>query len=138
MPSQTFIRAIMRSLFVLWAAAVAYASLKAPSLNPPSFFLDFKNSDKLVHFIMYFGFCFWLFYSNLGWSRKRRYIISLLISVLYGIAMEIMQEIMAIGRSMDIWDAAANTVGAACFLLASPQFDRILGRLFPGAFSASV
>lgn len=129
----------MRWLFycltAIWAAAVTYASLKAPSHNPPPFFLDFDNSDKLVHFTMYFGLCFWIFYSTIGHGREHRYAVSLLVSVAYGIVMEVLQEFMAIGRSMDVWDALANSVGAACFLLLSVPFDKIMSRVFPRLFA---
>lgn len=129
----------MRWLFycltAIWAAVVTYASLKAPSINPPPFFLDFENSDKLVHFTMYFGLCFWIFYSTIECRRKHRYAVSLLASVAYGIVMEVTQEYMAIGRSMDVWDALANATGATSFLLLSVPFDKIMSRVFPRLFA---
>lgn len=136
--SKTSIRKLLYCLSAIWVFAVTYASLKAPSHNPPPFFLDFKNSDKLVHFTMYFGMCFWIFYSTIDLERKRRYVVSLLVSISYGILMEIMQKLMAIGRSMDVWDALANSVGVVSFLLLSAQFDRIVMRIFPRLFAGEI
>ncbi len=115
---------------IIWAAAVTYASLKAPSMKPPPFFLDFPNSDKLIHFCMYFGMAFWLFYSLINVRLRYRYLVAFTISVMYGIFMEIMQDVMAIGRSMDVWDVVANTTGAAIFLLASAYIDIFLVKIF--------
>lgn len=115
---------------IIWVAAVTYASLKAPSMKPPPFFLDFPNSDKLIHFCMYFGMAFWLFYSLISVRSRYRYLVAFTLSVVYGIFMEIMQDVMAIGRSMDVWDAVANATGAAIFLLASAYIDVFLVKIF--------
>ncbi len=132
------IRWVIYCLSAIWIFAVTYASLKAPSHNPPPFFLIFKNSDKLVHFTMYFGMCFWIFYSTIDSERKRRYVVSLMASICYGIVMEILQKLTAMGRSMDVWDALANSLGALSFLLLSAQFDRIVLRLFPRLFAGGI
>jgi len=62
-----------------------------------------ENSDKLVHFVMYF-FVAWSF-RNL---EIKRYI---LFSIMYGIFLECIQHFLPY-RSFSIFDIFANTLGA--------------------------
>ena len=71
----------------------------------------FEGADKVIHFLMYFGFSL-LF----CWSVKTElnyYRLFLIIpgTIGWGIFMEIMQYNMHIGRSFDVYDILANSMG---------------------------
>lgn len=76
-------------------------------------FLAFSHSDKLIHFLLFF-----ILTCLLRWSyvflRKYRYF---LIPVVIGVSIEFLQHFMTVGRTFDIWDVVANTLGTATAFL---------------------
>jgi len=112
-------------LFVFYAACVLTLSLLPPS-DLPKVSL-FPEADKVIHFLMYFLF------SGIGcWTlrtdvSKRNYYLIALISIGWGILMEILQLTMHDGRSFSIFDILANIAGVTCgiltyrFLISLPQ-----------------
>lgn len=108
-------------IFVLYLFAIAYASLSPPEGIPQLFY--FPHIDKVVHFIMYFGF------SLLGlWTLDKSKIVEgkvigrnnqlwlylkvLLMAIMMGFAIEIFQRLMPFGRMYSLYDMYANTTGA--------------------------
>lgn len=75
----------------------------------------FKGLDKLVHLLLFFVFTWLFFYS--GFSKKKYKI--WLLPLLTGILIELTQELTGWGRTFDLLDIMANTVGimTAYFLL---------------------
>lgn len=84
-------------------------------------FLAFKNSDKIVHFIMFFILTGLLIIAY----QSLKKIGFITIPIIMGIVIEILQHTMGGGRTFDIWDIAANTLGtiAAFFLLTKLTFN---------------
>ncbi len=76
--------------------------------------------DKFVHFIMYFTLQYlWLKFmltSNIE-AKKSFIITSSIISVTYGVFLEMMQSLFFIARSGDLYDAITNTIGVIFALL---------------------
>src|SRR5690625_7326350 len=70
--------------------------------------LKFKNEDKVIHFTLFFIFTFLFILSNFIRNKK----LVLIISILLGISIEILQYIMDLGRSFELLDIVANTMGA--------------------------
>ena len=70
--------------------------------------LKFKNEDKVIHFTLFFIFTFIFILSNFIRNKK----LVLIISILLGISIEILQYIMDLGRSFELLDIVANTLGA--------------------------
>lgn len=68
--------------------------------------LDFDNSDKLVHGIMFFGLAF--LYQFL---KDNRLIKLILVPFLISFLIEILQGMMPFGRTFDWLDLLANTIG---------------------------
>ena len=99
------------------------------SLLPTSDFPDipyFTGEDKGIHFCMYFGLGFMACWSLEMSSRRVTSYLPLLGGVfLWGVIMEILQQLMAYGRSMDILDMAANLAGALAGLFAYLYLLRI-------------
>lgn len=74
------------------------------------------EADKFIHLLIYFILInLWslYFYVKNGFRFENRWILILLFSVLlYGIIIEISQELFTDSRSADILDVAANLLGA--------------------------
>ena len=85
------------------------------SLQPSTGIVTLNHGDKLLHFLAY-GLLATLL--RLGWPRSWGGTL-LLVSVGFGIIVEILQGTMSLGRTASIADAIANTVGAitALFIL---------------------
>lgn len=75
--------------------------------------------DKTVHFVFYFVFVvLWALSFSGQYSDKRKLRLSVfLAAVLYGILIEVCQEMFTKNRSADIADVLANTTGAATAVL---------------------
>lgn len=71
-------------------------------------FFKFGNADKVVHFVLFFTFAFLLFLS--AYTRKNSLI--WIIPVATGVLIEIIQQLMGMGRTFDLLDITANTIGA--------------------------
>lgn len=98
-----------------------YASLASPRQVPKLIYIP--HIDKIVHLIMYFGFCFLgLWVMNTGLNGKNisakdkngliNYLFVSILAVGWGFLMEIMQRIIATGRDYSVYDLLANVAGA--------------------------
>jgi VanZ family protein len=104
---------------ILWLIVIMFACLMPGDRMPGmSFFSKIPHLDKIVHFTMYFIFALFLMS---GFSRQykktsaKAYIFSFILSFLLGVLIEFIQE--KIGRSYDMYDMIANTVGVIVSLL---------------------
>ncbi len=75
-----------------------------------------SDADKILHLVIYFILVnLWLLYLYVknSYQFKAKWILILLLAVLvYGIVIEIFQELLTDSRSADILDVAANLIGA--------------------------
>ena len=97
---------------VLWTFVIASSCL-APAFSFSQFSFDqFIGIDKVLHLTLYFGFFILWFLSsdNRNIIPKKRNL--LLVSILFGVLIEVLQKHMGLGRSYDIADIAANIVGS--------------------------
>ncbi|CAL1521412.1 VanZ family protein [Chitinophaga sp. MM2321] len=101
-----------------------------PSKDLPSnSFFDEIHFDKIVHFGMFGGIVLFL---SLGvyWQKKHIAAVTLFLFVLvaasYGLAIEFIQKYWAVGRSFDMYDVLADTLGA----IAGVIVFKIVLRLF--------
>jgi VanZ family protein len=75
----------------------------------------FPHFDKVVHFIFFFIFTMlWSVYNNCKWVTTIYIIIT---SFIFGWFIEIYQKNYVIGRSFDVFDIVADTIGAVSFLI---------------------
>ena len=101
---------------LIWAGIIAYMSLLPSSELPSSLFL---LSDKLIHAFIYFCLTMLIvlsfIYRNKFLNRKTTqiniFVISALISLLFGVFIEFAQDKMNIGRTGDWKDVIANSFG---------------------------
>ena len=84
----------------------------AGSLLPPQQMeqFTFNLSDKLIHCLYYTGLTFFWIKSTEEPSN-RGLIKTALMVILFGLVLEILQEILPVQRNMDILDLFANIVG---------------------------
>ena len=99
-----------RMLAIIWTAFIASSCLLPPSLFKPFTFQSLFGLDKLIHLFLYFVFV-QLWALNLKKINRKNKLVILLIGITYGILIEFMQSTMNIGRSYEIDDMIANTLG---------------------------
>ncbi|KAA5534440.1 VanZ family protein [Taibaiella lutea] len=95
---------------VLWTLMIFVACL-IPGRDVPS--VHFPLIDKWVHFVIFGGFSFlWLAVFQTTNIRKR--VLLFLLAVLTGYLVELLQGSgITSGRSYDLWDVLADSIGGA-------------------------
>ncbi len=98
---------------LMWAGVILWLCL-IPGKSLPSWnWLALFNPDKVVHAGMFFILSLLLAQAFRTHGAPARYLMwGIIISAVYGVGMEFMQELEALGRRLDINDMIANTVGA--------------------------
>lgn len=99
---------------ILWAAFILGICLM-PGRDLPK--VELINADKLAHFICYVLLAFLTFYgwikqSVYGWFHTNTFLKILLMTSVYGFAVEVMQDQFTADRHFDLYDALANSIGA--------------------------
>lgn len=95
--------------FIVYVGLLTTLSL-LPSSDLPSVKL-FPYADKLIHLCMYAGFTFLMMWSWPRFFKGTQQLIPLFAVMFYGLGMEILQDLGHQGRSFEIMDVVANTIG---------------------------
>jgi VanZ family protein len=103
-------------LALLWTFGVTIGSLASLN-NIPA--VSISGIDKTAHFIFYFVFfILWYFGLRNKIVSKNFIFILVLITLFYGIGMEVLQANFTTNRQADLYDVLANTIGTfAGFLI---------------------
>ncbi len=109
----------------VWTLLILVLSLISASRFRAFSFDTIISIDKLVHFIMYSVF-FVLWSFVLGITTKSRLYKLLTISVAFGVLIEILQATMSLGRSYELDDIIANTIGSVFGLYLLPFIRRMM------------
>lgn len=93
-----------------------------PGRDLPS--VSFFEADKIGHFFVYLVLAFLMWYgwkkqNTFQWLQKNAFVKILVITAVYGFAVEIMQETLTADRHFDLLDALANSTGAVAGSLIS-------------------
>lgn len=109
---------------LLWTGIISFLSLLRSNEIPV---VQVSNIDKIVHAFFYFVFnsLWFLFFKKQLESISKALAVSFLLSVFFGIGIEIMQESFTKTRQGDIMDVLANTSGAilaVCVILIHNKF----------------
>ncbi|MCG2794150.1 MAG: VanZ family protein [Weeksellaceae bacterium] len=90
---------------IYWAI-LTYMLLR-PGVENKEYFFMFPNLDKLIHFSIFclLGFLFRLRFPKISLVQF------FLILISYALLTEILQDVMNVGRSLEILDAVADTLG---------------------------
>ena len=97
--------------------------------NPPETPLNkVTNIDKVLHFLMYFGFCsvlwFEYYWSHLRPDAKRLVPGAIVAPILFSGLVEIGQQTLTPTRAADWWDFVFNTLGCLAAALFSVLVTR--------------
>lgn len=97
-------------LTVIWIVSITILSLVSFEKETIT---SFENSDKIVHFSFYFILTTLLFRS-INQNAKSKYLIVIVLSLFYGIIIEVLQENFTSSRKGDFYDVLANLTGIIC------------------------
>ena len=116
---------------ILVVVFICYASLFSDPFPEQERWLNFPGSDKLVHFIMYGGltatFCFDYHRRHAESLKLWLFVVVLTVAIVLGVGMEWLQMSMALGRTGDILDVVANSLGACLGVVTG---NKIFAKLF--------
>jgi glycopeptide antibiotics resistance protein len=108
---------IYLSAALIWTCSILVLCLASFSNLPD---VGVKNADKYVHFTFHFVFVLlWALYYNYKNAESifKSTVVILIVSFLFGIIIEIAQQVFTSNRKFDILDVSANTTGAFSALL---------------------
>ncbi|GIZ10390.1 VanZ family protein [Flavobacterium sp. UMI-01] len=97
----------------LWTSVVLVLCLIRLDNTPQ---LNVVNLDKYIHSIFHFVFTMlWFLFFKLHFKKKNRFkpfIVAFLLSVSFGVLIELLQKYCTQSRSADVMDVLANMLGA--------------------------
>ena len=97
-------------LAIIWTVLITVASLVSSSAIPK---VNLLWNDKIVHFLFYFFFVvFWSFALHKNFYLKKYSFIIVVFAIVYGIIIEVLQELLTTTREPDLYDVFANALGA--------------------------
>ena len=111
---------------ITWFAICIYL-LTLPGKDVPQIsWMDFYQSDKVVHIIMFFMLCFLFSFAIKNFDNKYSLILIIAIAgLLFGIAMEFVQKYFIPNRSFEIEDMIADGIGCLiAYILWKRQFNK--------------
>lgn len=110
---------ILFLIALFWAGVIAYFCLVKSSDLPV---VNIPNIDKCIHTFFHFVFTFvWFLFFRKQLKFKydlKPLLFSLLLSVVFGLLIELLQELFTLTRHADVLDVAANLTGAVLAVLA--------------------
>ncbi len=97
---------------IIWFI-ISFVLLTLPGTKIPKIsWMDFYQSDKIVHIIMFFTLCFLFSFAIKKSDRKYSLIAYIaIVGLVYGIAMEFVQKYCIPFRSCDVDDMIADGIG---------------------------
>ena len=101
-----FLPAVLYTGLILYLSLINLADTPVKSLG---------MSDKILHGGAYFGLgLLWMFFGLFTFEEKglfKRIIVISVISILFGIFIEVLQDTLTTYRELDLYDVLANTIG---------------------------
>jgi VanZ family protein len=107
-----FLKKLISIAFYAWIILI-FIGCSLPGRELPKLGF-FDNFDKVIHFTFFFVLCL-LGFIKFG-VTKRAIISLMLFAIVYGFSLEFYQLYFVKGRSFDVWDGVADTIGAMCSL----------------------
>jgi VanZ family protein len=99
------------TLAIAWAVVIAVLHAIPGSDFPEVSFSDLFQIDKLIHAII-FTIGFYLFAVAFAEQQKKAFMRYLIVSfIAYGLLLEVLQGLVFVERSADIFDWLADTIG---------------------------
>lgn len=118
---------------LFWTGVILYFCLKnADEIRK----IDIPQFDKFIHFVFHFVFTIlWILYVKKKFKNATNlliFIIVVLFSLVFGIAVEMMQQYFTINRTSDIFDVVANlsgTLTAVLLIIIVNSSNKLLSRI---------
>ncbi len=112
---------------IAWFFIVLFLMCLPGNELPETDWLHINYFDKIMHIVVFafLGFLFsWPFYkSGVSKAERKSYFIKIALSVsIWGLTTEFIQKYIVIGRSFDLMDWAADSIGALIALLFTKKF----------------
>lgn len=105
-----------KTAFFIWFGICNYLFfIPANKLGKGSFFLQFKNADKLVHALIFFILV--VLCNKAFHSTSKRLGVLVFGFFIYGILVEFIQKYVVPSRGFDVIDIVADTVGIVLALI---------------------
>jgi len=106
---------------IIWGIFIFIISSFPGDDIPKSFMINIPFADKIIHFFLYFLLVLLILFGYLRKSKTiltiRKFLFVFSISLLYGILLEVLQDLLFTMRSADLFDIAANAAGSFIGLL---------------------
>ncbi|MGC1205373.1 MAG: VanZ family protein [Flavobacteriaceae bacterium] len=104
-------------LVIIYTILLTFVSLIKPE-NIPN--IEVSYSDKIFHFLAYclltfFWFC--AFFYHFNFKKSKSIIFAAIVSIVFGIIIEVLQDKLTTYRTLDILDVVANTSGVILAVL---------------------
>ena len=99
---------LIHSVTLIYTISISVLSLAHLTELPE---LNTGFDDKIAHFILYAGLCLFWFMSLYVLKTKSSLLIASLLSIVFGGVIEILQGVLSIYRTTDIFDFVANCLG---------------------------
>ena len=99
---------------IVWVLVILFLSTLPTANVPRTPLFNIPHFDKLVHFLMYFILTTVVLsdsYKENVQIRNKIIIKIMMLSISYGILMELVQKYMASGRNASLYDAIFNSLG---------------------------
>lgn len=96
-------------LSMVYLSIIALLSL-LPSNDLPQIPL-FSGADKIIHTIMYAGLTWMVCWMIFAEKKQSLYYLTVLLSFIWGVIMEVYQFNMHLGRSFEYFDIVGNSIG---------------------------
>jgi len=105
---------LIHSVSVAYTVALGVLSLVHLSEVPK---LNTGFDDKIAHFVLYAGLCLFWFMSLHVLKSKSSLFFASLLSIAFGAVIEILQGVVSIHRTTDLFDLVANCLGVLTMAL---------------------
>lgn len=115
---------IFTKILPIYWAFLTYMLLR-PGVENKEYFFMFPHLDKLIHFTIFFllGFFFRLRFP------KTPLLYFFLILISYALLTEILQDIMKLGRSLEVLDAVADTLGLSLSYYIYNKYEKFQNKI---------
>ncbi|WP_339894883.1 VanZ family protein [uncultured Algibacter sp.] len=93
--------------------SVALGAVSLITLDIPNVQISF--ADKIFHFLAYSLFTvlwYLAFFYTFSFKKRKSIIYAAVLAILFGIVIEVLQDTITTSRTLDVYDALANTFGA--------------------------
>lgn len=102
------------ALFLAIPYTIALATASLINLNSmPK--VELNYGDKIFHFLAYAILCllwYLVFYYRMQHTLKKAVLHAVVLAIIFGIILEVLQGTLTPYRSLDVYDAIANSLGA--------------------------